>query len=118
MEVTRSNGNCIKKQSVKSYLDVCEKYNRTTLSQLIDRNYTAVCNRNLITNKTVTYDFIKKLREELQELNYAYEKETSARVDEELFDCLVVVLNMIKFRKLNIEKGLMQIAEKNEARAI
>jgi NTP pyrophosphatase (non-canonical NTP hydrolase) len=95
------------------------------MKKIFERNYQAVVNRGLITEKTENIDFFLKLHEELQETeNEIYKIEgckeaiiLSNHLKEEIADCLIVCSNWLIHRGVDLEKILTKIAEKNEKRA-
>ena len=94
------------------------------MKKLFERNYKAVVNRGLITEKTANIDFFLKLIEEMQEIEYEIIniegcKEAiilSNHLKEEIADCLIVCSNWLIHRGVDLGKILTKIAEKNEKR--
>lgn len=87
------------------------------MKQLIKRNYDAVVNRRLITKETRDNDFLEKLKEEVCEVEEEIFHCNEKYMREEIGDCLVVCLNWLTFKGIDIEKLLQEIAIKNEKRA-
>ena len=85
--------------------------------ELFARNYKAVINRGLITNKTTDIDFHAKLTEEVEEVAEAIINDDSVSLDREIADCLVVCANWLIFRGVSLPYILTQTAIKNENRA-
>lgn len=84
---------------------------------IFKRNYDAVVKRGLITYKTTDYQFYLKLKEEVKEALYEIVIDRNTFLNEEIADCLVVCINWLIYRGVDIEKILTEIAEKNEKRA-
>jgi len=88
--------------------------------KLIKRNYQAVVNRGLINEKTNIIDFIDKMEEEYFEVCNAHdigENKPNDHMIEEVLDLMVVCINFLVHYNVNIIRGLIKIAWKNERRA-
>jgi len=88
--------------------------------KLIKRNYQAVVNRGLINEKTTIIDFIDKMEEEYFEVCNAHkigENKPNDHMTEEVFDLMVVCINFLVHYNVNLIRGLIKIALKNERRA-
>lgn len=87
------------------------------MKELIERNYQAVVNRGLINLGTTDNEFLDKLGEEMIEAETALFNQDKLNLNEEIGDCIVVCLNWLIHRNVDIENLLTDIAIKNENRA-
>lgn len=85
--------------------------------EIFKRNYEAVVKRGLITYKTLDAEFFFKLKEETDEVMQELLTYKSEKMEHEIADCLVVCANWLIHRGVDVEKILIEIAEKNENRA-
>lgn len=88
------------------------------MKQLIERSYKAIQKRGLITDKTLGFDFIKKLHEELLELTIAYYNDLSEPEDwiEETIDLITVGIMFLHHNKIDFIKEFENVIIKNETR--
>jgi phosphoribosyl-ATP pyrophosphohydrolase len=84
------------------------------MKNLLKRHYQAIVNRGLITSKTQTSDFVKKIKEEFDEMQDAYNDEDFIQ---ESIDCMCVITNMLQHLGVDIEKELIKNIEIQEKRA-
>ncbi len=90
------------------------------MKNLIERSYKAIRERGLITNKTTTLDFIKKLNEEMHECAVAevmYRKLGNENYIEELTDLATVAIMQIYHLGYDFIKEFEKVVLKNEKRA-
>ena len=86
------------------------------MEELIKRSYKAIQDRGLINSKTKSYEFKRKLKEELIEVENAYKYETEQRYIEELTDLATVCIMQIHHLGYDFEKEFEKVVLKNESR--
>lgn len=86
------------------------------MNELLKRNYQAIINRGLITDKTSIEDFYFKAKEELKEISQAIVLQDKDNEIEEWGDLMNVCSNALIFKGINPIEVLTKIAEKNEKR--
>lgn len=96
------------------------------MKDLIEDNYKSIVSRGLITPSTNAYDFLDKLKEEIQELKESLDNlknslvpkdEHFNNINEELSDVVLVCLNFAKHYDIDIESELENKIKKNFARS-
>lgn len=109
----------MEKVDLDKSIEVWEKHvaEMTSLKEIQGRNYYAVKGRGLITVTMDRRQFLDKMMEELIELEDAINNESLERVGEEMADCIVVYLLFAKYYNIDVPKCLLEVTEKNEARA-
>ncbi len=70
------------------------------MKEVFKRHYKTIVNRGLITPETQATDFIKKLIEEVNELQDACNREDAIQ---EAIDCICVLTNMLIHHEVDIE---------------
>jgi uncharacterized protein YabN with tetrapyrrole methylase and pyrophosphatase domain len=88
------------------------------MKDIIERNYQSIRKRGLITDKTNPYDFIHKLDEETDELEYElyYNGPKDEKTAFELEDVILTALNFARHYDIDIESYLLKKIEINEKR--
>lgn len=86
------------------------------IKEIQGRNYYATIRRGLISRTSGVGVFLDKMMEELAELEYAVNNESTDRVAEELADYIVVGLSMAKHYDIDIVEALEKVTIKNENR--
>lgn len=86
------------------------------MKQLIERSYNAIRKRGLIKSNTKKYEFIRKLKEELLEVEDAYNHEKEQRYIEELTDLATVCIMQIHHLGYGFENEFEKVVIKNESR--
>jgi len=92
------------------------------MKEIIEANYKSIVDRGLIAPYTNLHNFLHKIKEEIQELEYGVfvDFETGNVSDytkEELADVIMVCLNMAKHYDIDIEQEIKNKIKINEQRA-
>jgi len=87
------------------------------LKELINRNYESIVARGLIQPHTANGEFLRKIREEYEELWQAVIHGLPGDAKEEASDIILVCMNMLHHMGADVEKELIKNIEKNERRA-
>lgn len=86
---------------------------------LINRNYEAVIKRGQVNDDTLDYEFIEKMKSELDEIIEAYNSGSKEEVKNETVDLASVCITFLTHRGYNFpEEFRINVTEKNERRAI
>ena len=86
------------------------------LESVLQRNYDAVVSRGLISKNTLTYEFLEKLLEEVDEVKIELVMDNKENLASELTDVLCVCSNWLIHKGFNPIELLIKNAEKNEKR--
>jgi NTP pyrophosphatase (non-canonical NTP hydrolase) len=84
------------------------------MKNLINRNHNAVVKRGCINKNTTIFDFLGKLKEEVNEVETAINN--NSNINEEFADVMCVCFSYFKHNNVDIEEILKQIVIKNESR--
>ena len=92
------------------------------MKEIIEANYKSIVDRGLIAPYTNLHNFLHKIKEEVQELEYGvfvdFERDfISDYTKEELADVIMVCLNMAKHYDIDIEKEIKNKIKVNQQRA-
>ena len=87
------------------------------MKELIKRNYESIVARGLIQPHTANGEFLRKIREEYEELWQAVIYGQPGDVKEEASDIILTCMNMLHHLGADVESELIRNIEKNERRA-
>lgn len=101
------------------------------MKNLFKRHYNAIVNRGLITPETKIIDFLNKIREEFNELDFEiihsdinnldvnnlYHLCYDENVVNESIDLIMTIINMLQYFNVDIEEELLKNVELQEKRA-
>ena len=88
------------------------------MKELIEANYKSIVDRGLIAPSTNYFEFLNKIKEEVEELNKeALKPRPISNLPEELADVIMVCFNMAKHYNIDIEQEIKNKIEVNKQRA-